>query len=155
MIVKINGKDVKVAVSDGGMFHDEETKTVSATTLKGLVKKLREAAIPKSGIPVIHGHDKEKKGVVTGRASKTGWRRRYFLVRWENGQTEDIDGDSLVKLASPLETENIKKAEEEVKAQEITYNEAYNKLNVCRNKLYCVKRIVSMKDRLEAAFPLE
>jgi hypothetical protein len=152
MIVKINGKDVKVAVSDGGVFYDEETKTISATTLKGLIKKLREEAIPKAGIPVIRSSDK-RKGVVPGRAAKTGYRKRYFVVNWEGGGRDETSGHELVRQATPLEEESISKATKEANDKELAYNRAYQEMNQARTKLELAKRVISMYDILSNAFP--
>lgn len=112
MHVTVKGKKVEVAVSEGGMFHDVATKTISATTLKGLEKKMRTAIIPKTGVP-IERVGVYTPGVVLSRVASKGWRKSQFVVRWADGSTTEESGYSLGAATTKEQREEIKRLADE------------------------------------------
>lgn len=153
MKVKVNGKDIEVAVSEGGMFHDVETKTVSATTLKGLAKKLKEREIPKAGIPVVSINDYTKKGVVTGRVKSRGWRGRNFVVRWENGEVAELSGNYFVRELTKEEKETEQRLRNTLTVAEAEAKILNDKVYKARNDLNVYVYKFGMASTLESAFP--
>lgn len=118
MHVIIGGEKIAVAVSEGGTFHDAATKTISAKTLKGLEKKLREARTPTGNIPVRRDSD-GKLGNVTSRVGGRTWRVTYN-VRWEDGtiSTEGQWGLSKPRIAEEqIQAEALKEASEKASAE--------------------------------------
>lgn len=99
--VTINGQGIEVGVSPGGMFYDKATKTISATTLESLKKKLIKEQMPTGGIPV-EDWDSGRRGICIGRPQGHGWRSRsYWRVRWSDAEITEVSYYSLVAPTNP------------------------------------------------------
>lgn len=154
MKVKINGKDIEIAVSEGGMFHDAATSTTSATTLKGLIKKLRAQSIPVSGIPVIRARD-SLTGVVIGRVKSKGWRKNYFTVNLTGGGVTEEYSSSLHKPKTDEEKELIKIYTADIERLKKEVETAKLPLTAAESKLYRFNQKFEMCSTLDTAFPKE
>lgn len=152
MQIKVNGQQIEVSVSDGGMFYDEATKTISASTLKGLKKKLVTALIPKSGIPVENTSG--RKGVVTSRVSGKGYRRHnYYNVKWEDDSFSEEYGPYLYRRIT--EEERIKKEQiqQRINSAKKEVETAQAPLTKAQTELYTFTQSLSVIGTLTNAFP--
>lgn len=143
MFVTVFGKKIEVAVSDGGTFHDVDTKTISAKTLKGLEKKLREANIPRGNVPVEHTTGKQ--GVATGSITNHRWNIKYN-VKWNDGTISQEYGYSL----TIPRTEEQRQKQEQLKAASDAAGTAAHRAN---SDLSEFERQFNISNVLAAAFP--
>lgn len=126
MFVKVNGEQIEVAVSDGGVFYDVKTKKVSAKSLKAITTKLRAALTITHAIPVEQAKD-GKQGTVIGRVTNKGYRSHYYRVRWDN--SNDISEVSEYDLRR-LTTTDEKKKLLELQAKSNSTRQVYEKASM-------------------------
>jgi hypothetical protein len=148
MHVKVFGEKIEIEVSDGGIFYDKETKTISASTMKNLQKKLVIAkAKNQKETPVSDYHGRKGKvlGRVTGVTSR--WRKRYFRVQWEDGTTSEDSGGGLRRIITEDEAKELQRLQAE-------YNAAQQDLNVKGARLGTYRCKFDIAKELEQLYPL-
>lgn len=154
MHVKIGNEKVEFGVSDGGMFYDVATRTISATTLKGLTKKIKESKAKHPPIAVIHDYT-NKKGSVTGRPdTKSYYRHRYFTVIWEDGSSTEEDGNSLRRELNPEETAELKRLKDTEAAANQVLERARSAVYAIQGQHSTYKSKFCLKPMLETSFPI-
>lgn len=145
MLVKIGQKNIEVEVSDGGVFHDKETKTISSNTLKGLIKKIKAAKFPKSSVPVEF-ISTGNKGTIIGRVSQKGWKRHNFTVKMDDGDMIETSSYDMGKIATSDEKANLEMLKSKTAEAQEVYNKALQEQSLYKHKIHYID--------LDELFPL-
>lgn len=118
MEVEVAGRKYDVSISDKGMFYDTATKLHFAKTLEGLKRKIRVAITSASPAISVRQRGTLRCGVVNGRRGGSGWQRKDFRVRWEDGTTshlsysllKDINAEQMAEYTALQKAWEAKKA---------------------------------------------
>jgi len=144
MLVKVNGENINVEVSDSGMFFDSDTKKYSAKTLKGLQTKLQAALTPKGGVPVEH-IDGTKKGIAINKVDQRSYQGSY-VVKWEDNTRTQEYGFNLRRITTDLEKQQLETLDSELDSAEEVARAA-------RDAQEKLKESFSIQSTLETVFP--